>query len=133
MAFENIEASYIGDQLKLNMGRIVSNMRDNAEGYKSTVSKDQADAPKIAEIMGQDANAFLLRIKLVTDFAARSNIKYQTVLSAIGWTSIEVTDLQNLLFSVCNHIIAAALKSADDIITESDFILTTLPTFERTF
>lgn len=38
MAFESIEASYIGDQLKDNVGRMVNNMRDNANGYKRDAS-----------------------------------------------------------------------------------------------
>jgi hypothetical protein len=133
MAFENIEASYIGDQLKDNVGRMVTNMRDNAQGYKSDLASGRLTVAQLRAIMVADADEFLRRIQLVVDLAQRNPTKYQAALTSNGWPSQEVNDLRTTLVGVCNHTKAASLNNANQINTEADFILANVPLFERTF
>ena len=109
MAFESIEASYIGDQLKLNIARMVSNMRDNANGYKAAISSGQP-ASGVGVIMKADAGLFLARMQIVV-----------------------VNSLRTTLAGVCDHVIAATLNNGAQVNAEADFILANVPIFERIF
>ncbi len=132
MAFENIEATYIGGQLSLNIARITNNMRDNANTYKSSIAGG-ASAASVATIMVQDANAFLARIQTVVDLATRNNTKYQAALTSLGWPSAEVNSLRTICVDSCNHTKAASLTNATQVNAEADLILATIPIFERIF
>ncbi len=132
MAFESIEASYIGDQLKANVGRMVSNMRDNANGYKGAIT-DGKDPTATGVIMKADANLFLVRMQLVVDLATRNNTKYQAALTSNGWLAADVNALRTTLAAVCNHTIAATLTTGAQVNAEADLILANVPIFERMF
>jgi len=132
MAFESIEASYIGDQLKANVGRMVNNMRDNANGYKANITAGR-DATATGVIMKADANLFLARMQWVVDLATRNNTKYQAALASNGWLAADVNSLRTTLAGVCNHTVAATLTTGAQVNTEADFILANVPIFERTF
>lgn len=133
MAYDAIEASYIGQQLKDDIGRMVSNMRDNATGYKADGQSGRLAAEELAAIMTADANGFLLRIQRMVNLAQRNNAKYQAALASNGWTAQEATDLRSVLVGVCNHTKAAPLTTVAEIEAECDYILTTVPVFERVF
>ncbi len=132
MAFESIEASYIGDQLKANVGRMVSNMRDNADGYKAAITQGK-DPTATGVIMKADANLFLVRMQMVVDLATRNNTKYQAALTSNGWLAADVNSLRTTLAGVCNHTIAATLNNGTQVNNEADFILANVPIFERMF
>ncbi len=132
MAFESIEASFIGDQLKANVGRMTTNMRDNATGYKSAIALGR-DAASIGVIMKADANLFLARMQTVVDLATRNNTKYQAALTSNGWPAAEVNSLRTTLGAVCDHVIAATLTTGAQVNTEADLILANVPVFERIF
>lgn len=132
MAFENIEASFIADQLRANIGRLTTNMRDNATGYKASITAGQA-AASVGTIMKADSDLFLARIQTVVDLATRNNAKYQAALAVNGWPSQEVNDLRTALVTVCNHTIATTLANNTQVNAEADFILAQVPIFERTF
>ncbi len=132
MAFESIEASYIGDQLKDNVGRMVNNMRDNANGYKAAITAGR-DPTATGVIMKADATLFLARIQAVVDLATRNNTKYQAALTSNGWLAADVNSLRTTLAGVCNHTVAATLTTGAQVNTEADFILANVPIFERTF
>jgi hypothetical protein len=133
MAFESIEASYIGQQLKDNIGRMVSNMRDNATQYKSDVASARLTVAQVAVIMVADADEFLRRIQLIVDLATRNNTKYQAALTSNGWPGSEVNSLRTTLVGSCDHVKAASLTTQAEIEAEADAILATVPIFERTF
>ncbi len=132
MAFENIEASFIAQQLLLNIGRITTIWRDNATAYKAQITAGQT-AGQVGPVMKADAQLFLNRIQTVVDLATRNNVKYQAALTSLGWPAQEVTDLRSQVVPVANHTIAATLNNATQVNNEADFILTNVPQFERTF
>jgi hypothetical protein len=134
MAFEAIEATYLGDQLKDNIGRLVNNMRDNANAYKAGLSPPINYTPaQIGPVMKQDADRYLARIQAVVDLAQRSNTKYQAALAANGWVAADLNQLRTVLTDVANHTNAATLTNATQINNEADYILANVPIFERTF
>jgi hypothetical protein len=134
MAFEAIEATYIADQLTDNIARLVNNMRDNANGYKSALLPPANQTPaQVGPIMKQDADAYLARIQLVVDLAQRSNTKYQAALAVHGWAAADLQALRTVLSDVSNHTKAAVLNNATQINGEADYQLANVPVFERVF
>lgn len=129
-----IEATYLGDQLKDNIGRLVNNMRDNANAYKSSLLPPSNYTPaQVGPVMKGDADRYLERIQAVVDLAQRSNTKYQAALTANGWAAADVNQLRTVLTDVANHTKAATLNNATQINNEADYILANVPIFERTF
>jgi hypothetical protein len=127
-----IEATYIGDQLKADVGRMVNNYRDNASGYKQALVAGRGVA-EVASVMAQDADAFLARLNRMRDLATRNSAKFAAAVQANGWTVTDVNALGQTLRNVANHTKAASLTTAAEINAEADFILSNVPNFERVF
>ena len=130
--FENVGLAL---QLVNNIHGLVANMRDNAgsqTGYKSQIAGGWSPET-LATIMVEDANRYLERIKLVTDTVTANQAGVSAALQALALTLSEANSLKTLLSGVANHTKAADLSTAAAINAEADYILATVPNWQRIF
>jgi len=116
-------------QIIHNIYGLVANMRDNADGYKTQLAtRPVAD---IAAVMVADAMQYKRRVQWITDLAARNLALFDASLGALNLTRADAISLRDTLLGVTNHTQAANLTSSTEITTEADYILATVPSFER--
>jgi hypothetical protein len=127
--FENVGLAL---QLVANIHGLVRDMRDNANGYKAQVTAGR-DIAGIAAVMVADANAYLTRIKWVTDAVTANQAGVNTALQALGLTLTEANQLKTLFNNTANHTAAAALTTGAQINTEADYILANIPNWQRLY
>jgi hypothetical protein len=129
-------------QLVHNMYGLVLNMRDNANGYKAQVAagfsiEDQTVdgrlQPGIRSIMKSDATAYLTRIKWFSDAVAANQTGVSNALAALGLALSEASTLRTTFNGVANHTLAASLTTGAEINTEADYILATIPNWQRIY
>ena len=127
--FENVGLAF---QLVNNVHGLVRDMRDNAAGYKLAVAGGKP-VEAIATVMVADADQYLIRIQWVTAVVSRNQAGVVSALAALGLALSEASSLKATLTGVCNHTKAANLNTSTKINTESDYILATVPAFERIY
>lgn len=114
-----------------NIYGLVNDMRDNAAGYKTQAAVPGADLAALAAVMRADANLYLGRIGWISSLAIRNSTMLSNALGIFGMTISDAVNLRTTLTSVCNHTLAAALNTQDNINTESDYITANVPSYER--
>lgn len=127
--FENVGLAL---QLVNNIHGLVRDMRDNANGYKAGIQAGKS-AVGIAAVMIEDADQYLRRIQWVTDVVARNQAAVVSALSSLNLLMSEVDSLNTTLSTVSDHTKVATLSTDETITTEADYILATVPDFERIF
>jgi hypothetical protein len=129
-------------QLVHNIYGLVTNQRDNANGYKAQVLAgypiedqivDGQLTPGISTVMRADADQYLMRIKWVSDAVVANQAGVSAALTALGLALSEANSLRTLFNSIANHTKSADLSTYAAINAEADYILANVPDWQRIY